>query len=125
MVEPEWLDDMVCFIDLAEIKSAMIHAVAKAWRTEVARFAEEDFSDVRLDESGWDPEIIAANLKLYERLWAGRRPTYGRSLIDLGKAEKYSFEWALFPLSEDGVHVDCSLSVDDFTPLAGCAHAPR
>jgi hypothetical protein len=168
MVEPEWLDDMVCFVDLAEIKSAMIHAVAKAWQAivgnrdfprrgeldpifknwgpnlslvdiradpfrvyyrrvgaEVARFAEEDFSDVWLDESGWDPKIIAVNRMLYERLWQSRRPSYGFSLVDLGQPEKYSFEWAMFPLSEDGVQVDCSLSVDDFTPLARGAHPPR
>ncbi len=39
--------------------------------------------------------------------------------------EKYSFEWALFPLSEDGVHVDYCLSVDDFTPIAGRTYLPR
>jgi hypothetical protein len=62
---------------------------------------------------------------LYERLWQTRQPTYGLSLIDMGAREKYSFEWALFPLSEDGVHVDCSLSVDDFTPFPGRTDPPR
>jgi hypothetical protein len=169
MVEPEWLDGMVCFIDLEQIESVMIHGVAEAWRasaggrsfprqrdldprafkawapflslvdiriqpfrvyyrtvgTEVARFAEEDFSDTWLDESGWDPKIIEVNRKLYERLWESRKPIYGRSLIEFEDRQEYSFEWALFPLSEDGVHVDCCLSVDDFTPIAGRTYLLR
>jgi hypothetical protein len=46
-------------------------------------------------------------------------------MVDWDMQQKYSFEWALFPLSEDGVHVDCCLSVDDFTPIAGRTYLLR
>jgi hypothetical protein len=39
--------------------------------------------------------------------------------------QKYSFEWGLFPLSGDGVDVDCCLSIDDFTPIAGRTYLSR
>ena len=169
MVEPEWLDGLVCFTDREQIKSAMILGVEARWRalcadrtgpirrdgepwyfqewlpylslvdiqadpfrvyyrlvgTEVARFAEEDFSNTWLDESGWEPRVIEVNRRLYHRVWETRRPAYGLSLVDWDKVQKYSFEWALFPLSEDGVHVDCCLSVDDFTPIAGRTYLLR
>jgi hypothetical protein len=169
MVEPEWLDGLVCFTDREQIKSAMILGVEARWRalcadrtfprrrdvdpldfqewlpylslvdiqadpfrvyyrlvgTEVARFAEEDFSNTWLDESGWEPRVIEVNRRLYHRIWETRRPAYGLSLVDWDKVQKYSFEWALFPLSEDGVHVDCCLSVDDFTPIAGRTYLLR
>jgi len=169
MVEPEWLDGLVCFVERAQIKSAMIRRVEAIWQglagvrafprrrdvdpllfkdwlpylslvdihtdpfrvfyrlvgTEVARFAEEDFSDTWLDETGWEPRTIEVNRKLYERVWETRVPAFGLSLVDWDKLQKYSFEWALFPLSEDGVHVDCCLSVDDFTPIAGRTYLLR
>jgi hypothetical protein len=169
MAEPEWLEGLVCFVEKAQIASAMIRGVEETWRaaagdrtfprrrdidpvlfkdwlpylslvdihtdpfrvhyrlvgTEVARFSEEDFSGIWLDESGWEPRVIAVNLRLYERVWRSRAPVYGLSLVDWDKVQKYSFEWALFPLSEDGVHVDCCLSVDDFTPIAGRTYLLR
>jgi hypothetical protein len=33
--------------------------------------------------------------------------------------QDYSFEWAFFPLSEDGNEIDGCLSVDDFAAIAG------
>jgi hypothetical protein len=93
--------------------------------TEVARFAEHDFSNTWLDETGWDPQIITVNRALYRRVWESRKPVFGLSLVDWDKREEYSFEWGLFPLSEDGHDIDGCLSVDDFTGIAGRTHMLR
>ncbi|WP_395020227.1 PAS domain-containing protein [Dongia sp.] len=93
--------------------------------TEVARFASHDFSNTWLDETGWDPKIIAVNLALYRRVWETRQPVFGLSLVDWDKRQKYSFEWGLFPLSEDGHDINGCLSVDDFTGIAGRTHMLR
>ena len=169
MGEHEWLEGVVCFVDRAEIKSAMIASVAAQWNalrgarafpsrrdidplqfkewlpylslvdlhadpfrvhyrligTEVARFAEQDFSNLWLDETGWEPRIITVNRQLYHRLWASRSPVFGLSLVDWDKRQNYCFEWGLFPLSDDGEQVNCCLSVDDFTPIAGRTYLLR
>jgi len=93
--------------------------------TEVARFAQEDFSNTWLDETGWRPQLIAVNLALYRRLWETRKPVFGLSLVDWDNRQKYSFEWGLFPLSEDGHDINGCLSVDDFTGIAGRSHMLR
>jgi hypothetical protein len=169
MAEREWLGDVVCFIERAEVTSPMIAEVEAAWTrvrgkrafparrdvdppvfkawlpylslvdvggdpfrvhyrligTEVARFAGEDFGNHVLEDTGWKPEIIAVNRALYRRLWDSRAPVFGLSKVEWYDGETYSFEWGLFPLSEDGRAVDCCLSVDDFTPIAGRTYLLR
>jgi hypothetical protein len=93
--------------------------------TEVARFAQEDFSNRWLDETGWRPKIIAVNLALYRRVWETRKPVFGLSMVDWENRQNYSFEWGLFPLSEDGHDINGCLSVDDFTAIAGRTHMLR
>jgi hypothetical protein len=93
--------------------------------TEVARFAEEDFSNKWLDETDWRSEIIAVNLALYRRVWETRKPAFGLSMVDWDKRQNYSFEWGLFPLSEDGHDITGCLSVDDFTAIAGRSNMLR
>jgi len=93
--------------------------------TEVARFAQEDFSNTWLDETGWRPKIIAVNLALYRRVWETRKPVFGLSLVDWENREDYSFEWGLFPLSENGHDINGCLSVDDFTAIAARTHLLR
>jgi hypothetical protein len=173
MAEHEWMEDVVCFVDRAEIKSDMIAAVHAKWDavrgthafparrdidpiefqawlpylslvefhtaedpetfrvryrlvgTEVARFSKHDFSNTWLEDTGWNPRIIAVNLALYRRAWETRKPVFGLSLVDWDQRQKYSFEWGLFPLSEDGHDINGCLSVDDFTGIAGRTHMLR
>jgi hypothetical protein len=93
--------------------------------TEVARFAEEDFSGRWLHETGWPPHIIAVNAALYRRAREARAPVFGLSRVDWDKRKDYSFEWGLFPLSEDGHDITGCLSVDDFTAIAERTHMLR
>ena len=93
--------------------------------TEVARFAQEDFSNTWLEETGWHPKIIAVNLALYRRLWETRKPVFGLSQVDWENRQNYSFEWGLFPLSENGHDINGCLSVDDFTAIAPRTHMLR
>jgi hypothetical protein len=93
--------------------------------TEVARFSGQDFSNKWLEETGWRTQIISVNAALYRRVWETRKPVFGLSLVDWDGRQKYSFEWGLFPLSEDGHDINGCLSVDDFTGIAGRTHMLR
>jgi len=121
LIFKEWLP----YLSLVDLLTDPFRVHYRLVGTEAARFAEEDFSDTWLHESGWEPRVIEVNRKLYQRVWETRAPAYGLSVVDWDKVQKYSFEWALFPLSQDGVRVDCCLSVDDFTPIAGRTYLLR
>jgi hypothetical protein len=93
--------------------------------TEVTRFAQEDFSNKWLEDTGWPPPLMSVNAALYRRVWESRAPLFGLSQVDWDKRQDYSFEWGLFPLSEDGHDISGCLSVDDFTAIAGRTHMLR
>jgi hypothetical protein len=117
----EWLP----YLSLVDLHDEPFRVYYRLIGTEVARFAEEDFGNKWLHETDWGPAVIEVNHALYRRLWEDRAPTYGLSLVDWDKRQKYVFEWALFPLSDDGETISGCLSVDDFTPIAGRTYLLR
>ena len=50
----------------------------------------------------------------YERMIAARSPVYGRTNGTHGPVELFRSDWALFPLSSDGVRVDQCLEIEDW-----------
>jgi hypothetical protein len=124
-IDPVDFQPWLPYLSLVELHGDPFRVRYRLVGTEVARFAEEDFSNRWLDETGWEPKIIAVNRALYRRLWETRAPVYGLSMVDWDRRQNYSFEWGLFPLSEDGHEITACLSVDDFTGIAGRTHMLR
>ena len=128
-IDPVEFQAWLPYLSLIEIHSdpdpAKLRIRYRLVGTEVARFAQEDFSHKWLEETGWKPQIMAVNLALYRRVWETRKPVFGLSVVDWDKRQKYSFEWGLFPLSEDGHDISGCLSVDDFTAIAGRSYMLR
>jgi hypothetical protein len=124
-IDPIHFSKWLPYLSLADFATDPFRVYYRLVGTEVARFADEDFSHKWLDETGWPPHIVALNTNLYRRLWENRAPLFGLSLVDWDRRENYSFEWGLFPLSDDGTHVSGCLSVDDFTKIAGRSHMLR
>jgi hypothetical protein len=117
----EWLP----YLSLVDLYDEPFRVHYRLVGTEVARFGGEDFGNKWLHETDWEPPIIEVNYALYRRLWEDRAPVYGLSLIDWDKRQKSVFEWALFPLSDDGEGISGCLCVDDFTPIAGRTYLLR
>ncbi len=126
-IDPIEFQPWLSYLSLVEIhiEGETLRVHYRLVGTEVVRFAGEDFSHKWLDETGWRPQIIAVNRMLYQRLWETRAPVFGLSQVDWDKRQKYSFEWGLFPLSEDGHDINGCLSVDDFSGIAGRTHLLR
>ena len=51
----------------------------------------------------------------YGRLIAAPAPVYGRTTGMRGPVELFRSEWAMFPLSSDGLRVDQCLEIEDWT----------
>lgn len=124
-VDPIAFRPWLPYLSLVEIHTDPFRVRFRLVGTEVARFAEQDFSNRWLDETGWEPKIIEVNQALYRRVWETRAPVFGLSRVDWERREDYSFEWGLFPLSEDGHEINACLSVDDFSGIAGRTHMLR
>jgi len=126
-IDPIEFQPWLPYLSLVEIhtKGDLLRVYFRLVGTEVARFSGEDFSHQWLDETGWRPQMIAVNRMLYRRVWETRAPVFGLSQVDWDKRQNYSFEWGLFPLSEDGHGINGCLSVDDFSGIAGRTHLLR
>lgn len=124
-IDPVEFRPWLPYLSLVEIHGDPFRVRYRLVGTEVGRFVGEDFSNKWLDETGWAPEIISVNRRLYHRIWETRAPVFGLSQIDWDRRKDYSFEWGLFPLSEDGHAITGCLSVDDFTGIAGRTHLLR
>jgi hypothetical protein len=63
--------------------------------------------DVTSDVAFWTAQ--------YARMVATRAPVHGRTTGSQRTVEVFRADWALFPLSSDGVSVDQSLEIEDWT----------
>jgi PAS domain len=82
---------------------------------EVARLYGRNVHGRFLDEMEWAPEDLADTGHIYERLYQGASPLFGLSYTNFQAKADQVFEWAVFPMSEDGVRVTHALSIDDYT----------
>lgn len=60
-------------------------------------------------------------IQQYSRVMASHAPVYGRTSGWLGTIELFHADWALFPLSRDGLRVDQCLEIEDWrqgSPIA-------
>ena len=128
-VDPVILQPWLPYLSLVEIhppeRDGLLRVRYRLVGTEVARFANEDFGNTWLDETGWEPRIIEVNRALYQKVWDTGAPVFGLSQVDWDRRKDYYFEWGLFPLSENGHDINGCLSVDDFTAIAARTHMLR
>ena len=82
---------------------------------EVSRLYGGNVQGRWLDEMGWAPHDVADTADIYRRLYQGGAPMFGLSYTDYQSKADRIFEWAVFPLSEDGERVTHALSIDDYT----------
>ena len=82
---------------------------------EVARLYGRNVHGRFLDEMEWEPQDITDTAHIFDRLYHEAAPLYGLSYTNFQAKADRVFEWAVFPLSEDGERVTHALSIDDYT----------
>jgi len=82
---------------------------------EVGRLYGSNVHGKYIDEMKWAPHDIVDTTHIYERLYREARPLFGLSYTDFQAKADRVFEWAVFPLSEDGDRVTHAISIDDYT----------
>ena len=82
---------------------------------EVGRLYGSNVQGRFIDEMEWDPQDIIDTTHIYDRLYREAVPLYGLSYTNFQAKADRVFEWAVFPLSEDGDRVTHAISIDDYT----------
>jgi hypothetical protein len=116
-VDPAEIKAALPYIMISEIHRDPLRVRYRLVGTEVVHFTGEDFTGKWLHETGWGEYIDAVEQK-YVRMFETGGPIFGVDFFTQrtdGKRKPY--EWAIFPLAEDGEHVDYCLLVEDYRPL--------
>jgi hypothetical protein len=82
---------------------------------EVARLYGRNVQGRFLDEMEWAPQDMIDTSHIYERLYKDAAPLFGLSYTNFQSKADRVFEWAVFPMSEDGERVTHAISIDDYT----------
>jgi hypothetical protein len=86
--------------------------------SEIARRTPGQKEGGLLHEMDWPVQDLVDTTEAYARVRNERCPLYGLSRVTFEDRGGYVFEWAVFPLSEDGHRVTGALGVDDYTAVA-------
>jgi hypothetical protein len=82
---------------------------------EVGRLYGRNVQGRFIDEMDWDPQDVVDTTHIYDRLYREAVPLYGLSYTNFQAKADRVFEWAVFPLSDDGERVSHAISIDDYT----------
>lgn len=82
---------------------------------EVGRLYGQSVQGRFIDEMEWDPQDIVDTCHIYDRLYREAVPLFGLSYTNFEAKADRVFEWAAFPLSDDGERISHTISIDDYT----------
>jgi len=87
--------------------------------TEVARFYGAEMRGKWVDQMNgvWPDQDIQDTHETYQRIIDGARPQFGLSLIQWQERNDHIFEFARFPIADDGATITHCLGLDDFTMI--------
>ena len=112
-IDPAALKPVLPYIMISEVHRDPLRVRYRLVGTEIVHFAGEDFTGKWLHETGWG-EYIGGVEQKYVRMFETGGPVFGVDLfIQRSDGERRPYEWAIFPLAEDGETVDYCLLVED------------
>jgi hypothetical protein len=115
-INPAELKPVLPNMALVDIKRDPFRVLYRLVGTTIVRYAKFDATGYHRDE------FVTANdedfLTIYAAAVESRRPIFGHDLLHLESGGKRPYEFAVFPLSSDGVTVDKCIDMDDYESLS-------
>jgi hypothetical protein len=106
------------YLSLVAIEADPLRVQYRLVGTEVARFYGGEMRGKWVHEiDTWPKQDIMDTHETYQRIIDHSAPQFGLSLIEWQERPDHIFEFARFPIAEDGVNITHCLGVDDFTMI--------
>ena len=116
-IDPAAIKPALPYVMISEVHRNPLRIRYRLVGTEVVHFSGEDFTGKWLHETDWGSYRLAVEQK-YVRMLETGEPTFGIGhLTQASDGKRKPYEWAIFPLAEDGEHVDRCLLVEDYRLL--------
>ena len=114
-IDPTAIYTALPYVSVLQYQHAPYRVQFRLVGNEVGRLYGRGVQGRFLDEMAWDPQDIADTNHIYARLYHERVPLFGLSYTNFQAKADRVFEWAVFPLSEDGEQITHAISIDDYT----------
>jgi len=114
-VDPTSIYNALPYVSMLQYEHAPFRVQFRLVGNEVARLYGRSVQGQFIDEMEWDPQDITDTTHIYERLYREAQPLFGLSYTNFQAKADRVFEWAAFPLSDDGERVTHAISIDDYT----------
>lgn len=123
-IEPADIRALLPYLILAELEAAPFRITYRLVGTAVVRSHGEDFTG---RDHGAVPSLAESGIdESYRRVLASAAPVFGRTALYAGEQSWIGFEYAVFPLSDNGKTVNKCLAIECVGPLdessTGSAH---
>lgn len=107
------------YLSLVTIEPAPFRVQYRLVGTETTRFYGAEMRGRWVDELSdvWPAQDITDTHETYRRIVAEATPQFGLSLIEWQGRSDNIFEFARFPISDDGTTITHCLGLDDFTMI--------
>ncbi len=116
-IDPAGLKPMLPYIMIAEVHRDPLRVRYRLVGTEVVHFMGEDFTGKWLHETAWGDYVGSVEEK-YALVFKIGGPVFGIDYFtQASDHQRKPYEWAIFPLAEDGETVDYCLLVEDYRQL--------
>lgn len=117
-IDPLDLRDVLPYLSIMEVGDPF-RLKFRLVGTELARFYGLDVTGKWIDEiPQWAPEDIVDTVRVFRRVVERGVPAFGLSTCLWQENPDHMFEFACFPLSDDGVSITHIFSIDDYTMVA-------
>jgi hypothetical protein len=112
-IDPAAIVSCLPFLTIAEIHQDPLRIRYRLVGTEIVRLRGSDPTWKWMHELGWDQETVAEFLTQYDAMVRRRQPIFGVDDILWIDGRTRLYEWALLPLSEDGVTISHCVVLED------------
>jgi hypothetical protein len=117
-IEPADIKAVLPYVLISEVHRDPLRVRYRLIGTEIAHYSGEDFTGKWLHETGWGGDYTRSVERKYVRMFETRTPVFGIDyFVQRTDGQRKPYEWAIFPLAEDGETVDFCLLVEDRQPL--------
>jgi hypothetical protein len=123
-IDPAAIYNALPYVSVLQFQHAPFRIQFRLVGNEVDRLYGRNVHGKFIDEMEWAPHDISDTTHIYGRLYREANPLFGLSYTDFQAKADRVFEWAVFPLSDDGERVTHAISIDDYTMVTPRGHKP-
>lgn len=123
-IDPAEIKDLLPHLELVDIVQEPFTVHYRLVGTTLVHNVGFDYTGANIDELMFGTEDETAWARLFRRLWRDKVPLYGLSTHPCGPNDVVTHEFAMFPLSDDGVSVNKSVNIEDYLDPPEISAAP-